>query len=89
MATPAPATTVPAPASHRAPSTTVPSSRQASEALWPGRDFKLANFLPGSVYLWACGERGEEEDSTPVSVAEVVAAWVVLLVRTRRGFPPI
>lgn len=85
----APATTVgaSAPSSAPAPSPSeeaAPYSRQASEIAWPGRDFKVAHFLPGSVYLWACGERGDGEEATPVSRAEVGAAWVVLSVRFAR-----
>lgn len=48
---------------------------------WPGPDFKLKQILPGSVYLWACGERGEGDGESPaVSRPEFWAAWVVLIV---------
>lgn len=43
---------------------------------------RISRCLPGSVYLWACGERGKNEDDTsPPSRSEAVAAWVVLMVR--------
>ena len=45
---------------------------------WPGRDFELREYLPGSVYLWACGER-DDEDQAP-SASDAVVAWAVLLV---------
>lgn len=50
--------------------------------LWPGSDFKLEQYLAGSVYLWACGEHGEEGGGTAscVSRPEAAAAWVVLVV---------
>lgn len=47
---------------------------------WPGENFKVASILPGSVYLWACGERDEGDGTSPVSTAEACAAWVVLMV---------
>lgn len=50
---------------------------------WPGPDFKLQQVLEGSVYLWACGEQGNEGGAkvTPcVCRCESAAAWVVLLV---------
>lgn len=43
---------------------------------WPGT-FKLSEVLPDSVYVLGCGEEG---DTSP---SELVAAWVVLLVRTK------
>ena len=46
---------------------------------WPGRDFELREYLPGSVYLWACGERDDGEDQAP-SASDAVVAWAVLLV---------
>eukprot|EP00752_Nemacystus_decipiens_P003893 g3575.t1 len=46
---------------------------------WPGRDFRLKKVLPGSVYLWACDERGDGDGTSPVSRPERWAAWVVLL----------
>eukprot|EP00752_Nemacystus_decipiens_P011483 g10195.t1 len=66
-----------------APSSTVHDAGQsprqhAGEASWPGRDVKVADYLPGSVYLWACGEPGEEGGPTP-EVTDAVAAWIVLL----------
>lgn len=48
---------------------------------WPGENFKVAQLLPGSVYLWACGERDERDGESPVSDPEFCAAWVVLIVR--------
>lgn len=75
----------------RAPSPTVEKTDGASEgstapqalasARWPGSNFKIAQILPGSVYLWACGERDEGDSTFPVSCPEVVAAWVVLTVK--------
>lgn len=52
--------------------------------LWPGSDLKLEKYLPGSVYLWACGEHGKEggETTSCVSRSEAAAAWVVLVVST-------
>lgn len=52
---------------------------------WPGSHFKLHNFLPGSVYLWACGEHGEEGQA---SRPDVAAAWVVVIVSTGRYATP-
>jgi len=46
---------------------------------WPGRDFELKEYLPGSVYLWAGGERDDEEDQAP-SASDAVVGWAVLLV---------
>ena len=46
---------------------------------WPGRDFALKEYLPGSVYLWAGGERDDEEDQAP-SASDAVVGWAVLLV---------
>ncbi|CAM9764131.1 unnamed protein product [Ectocarpus fasciculatus] len=73
----------------RAPVHTVGRGHDASEAnnrpgaltatAWPGKDFRLEQVLPGSVYLWACGERGEGDGPSPVSRPEAVAAWVVLI----------
>lgn len=39
---------------------------------WPGSNFKLDQYLADSVYLWACGERGEG-DENPVSRSEALA----------------
>lgn len=62
---------------------------------WPGSAFRLEQFLPGSVYLWACGERGaddgsggsEDANTVPLSatpeLSEVLAAWVILIVSRR------
>ncbi|CAM9582635.1 unnamed protein product [Ectocarpus sp. 4 AP-2014] len=73
----------------RAPVHTVDRGHDASEANnrpgaltatpWPGKDFRLKQVLPGSVYLWACGERGEGDGPCSVSRPEAVAAWVVLI----------
>ena len=49
------------------------------DSSWPGRDFELREYLPGSVYLWACGERDYGEDQAP-SASDAVVAWAVLLV---------
>ena len=54
------------------------SSSADSQQTWPGPDFELKQVLPGSVYLWACGERDEEDEN--VSRPEFYAAWVVLIV---------
>lgn len=54
--------------------------RAMDNSRWPGLDFKLKAVLPGSVYLWGCGERDEGDGASPVSRPEVFAAWVVLLV---------
>ncbi|CAM9740034.1 unnamed protein product [Pylaiella littoralis] len=62
-----------------APGTSTTSSAVASTP-WPGPDFKVSQVLPGSVYLWACNERGEGGGTSPVSRAEACAAWVVLTV---------
>lgn len=74
----------------RAPSSTIsightlPGTHTGQSAvestLWPGPDLKISKFLPGSVYLWACGERGEGDGTSPVSRSETCAAWVVLTV---------
>eukprot|EP00904_Undaria_pinnatifida_P000663 jgi/Undpi1/10598/HiC_scaffold_29.g13048.m1 len=47
---------------------------------WPGHDFELKEYLPGSVYLWACGEKGLGQDQAP-SASDAVVAWAVLLVQ--------
>ena len=47
--------------------------------MWPGSSFKLDLYLADSVYLWACGER-REGDESPVSRSEALAAWFVLFV---------
>ena len=47
---------------------------------WPGPDFRLNQILRGSVYLWACGERGEGDGESKVSRSECCAGWVVLIV---------
>lgn len=45
-------------------------------------EFKLKQFLPGSVYLWACGEDIVEVDGdVPWMPPEAVTGWVVLIVR--------
>ena len=53
-----------------------------NEGTWPGSDFELKTVLPGSVYLWACGERddGDQKGPPEISRPEVCAAWVVLIV---------
>ncbi|CAN0359830.1 unnamed protein product [Ectocarpus sp. 12 AP-2014] len=56
-----------------------PGSVVSSPRLWPGSDFKLDRFQAGSVYLWACGERDQDDGEAPVTVPEAVAAWVILL----------
>lgn len=57
-----------------------PGSVVSSPRPWPGSDFKLDRFQAGSVYLWACGERDQDDGEAPVTVPEAVAAWVILLV---------
>lgn len=58
------------------------SSRTTNQPTWPGPGFELTKVIPGSVYLWACGERdhGDENAPSEVSRPEVCAAWVVLTV---------
>lgn len=52
------------------------------QAPWPGSEFEVAKVLPDSVYLWACGEGGDQVPrEKPVSTAGCLAAWVVLIVR--------
>ena len=55
-------------------------NRPTEATPWPGRDFRLNKVLPGSVYLWACGERSDGDGTSPVSRPEHWAAWVVLIV---------
>lgn len=95
-ATPAPAaSTLAAPASMpAAPAPAVPlpaptGTSDPSQERWPGSNFKVAAFLPNSVYLWACGERSPGETSspddlsgdTPPLLSGSVAAWAILMVR--------
>lgn len=56
-------------------------------APWPGSEFKIAQVLPDSVYLWACGEHEGDQGlaEKSVSTAGCVAAWVVLIVRKSVG----
>lgn len=43
---------------------------------------RISRLLPGSVYLWACGERGRDEEDTSLPLrSEAAAAWIILLVR--------
>ena len=61
-------------------------NRPTEATPWPGRDFRLNKVLPGSVYLWACGERSDGDGTSPVSRPEHWAAWVVLVVSARGDF---
>lgn len=48
---------------------------------WPGPDFKLATVIPGSVYLWACGEPLQADGTSRVSRPQAAAAWIIIIVR--------
>lgn len=50
---------------------------------WPGPDFKVGNFLPGSVYLWACGEPFQGGNMSRVSSCQAASAWIILMVRIK------
>lgn len=70
--------------------TNIPPGTRASIP-WPGLDIRLNQILPGSVYLWACGERGDDDGVCSVSQSECCAGWVVLMVsagslKTRNSF---
>lgn len=56
------------------------TSGTSARVSWPGADFRLSQILPGSVYLWACGERHDGEGVSDVSLPERCSAWVVLIV---------
>ena len=66
---------------HEAAHNTPQAPEANSPPSWPGPDFKIGRVLPGSVYLWACGERDEGDSPAPVSGPECAAAWVVLMVK--------
>ena len=68
-------------AEDREADTTPQATESTSSPSWPGPDFKIGRVLPGSVYLWACGERDGGDSPTPVSRPESAAAWVVLMVK--------
>lgn len=73
------ATSHPVGREHR-PLETSSTPRALASVRWPGSSFKVEEVLPGSVYLWACGERDPGDSASPVSRPEIVAAWVVLMV---------
>lgn len=47
---------------------------------------RLAEYLPESVYVWACGEKLDPADED-VAATDITIGWLTLVVRlTSRGF---
>lgn len=40
---------------------------------------KMRRILAGSIYLWACGEKGDEQDIDP-DLSDKLLGWLILFV---------
>lgn len=43
---------------------------------------KMRRIIAGSIYLWACGEKGDEQDDDP-ELSDRLLGWLILFVSRR------